>query len=144
MIRKMLVTDIEACAKILCLVYNNEIWQCRWSESTATSYLKDYFENKKFVGNILEIDDKVCGAIFCHEKIWWNNSEIFIDEMFIKPDLQRKGYGSELIKDLGDYIIEHKLEGFTLSTNRHSPAPEFYKKNGFIDCDHVLFMAKVM
>lgn len=52
----------------------------------------DYFEPKKFVGFILEIDGKVYGAMFCHEKIWWNNSEIFIDEMFVQPEFRHKLY----------------------------------------------------
>jgi aminoglycoside 6'-N-acetyltransferase I len=138
----MTETDLKASAEILCAVYNNEMWQCRWDLDTAIDYLRDYFDGKKFVGFILEIDDEVCGAIFCHEKIWWNNSELFIDEMFIKPSLQRKGYGSALLKEAEKHIAEHKLAGFTLSTNRYAPAPQFYKKNGFVDCEHVLFMAK--
>lgn len=142
MIRPMIVTDLEYCAEILCSVYNNELWQCRWSTDTAVAYLKDYFAANKFVGFVLELDDKICGAIFCHEKIWWNNSELFIDEMFVQPNLQRKGYGSLLINAAENYIYEHKLAGFTLTTNRYAPAPQFYKKNGFIDCEHILFMGK--
>lgn len=142
MIRKMIVSDIDSCAEILCDVYNNEMWQCRWDVDTSKAYLNDYFEANKFVGFTLEIDGKVCGAMFCHEKIWWNNSEIFVDEMFVHPDFQQKGYGSELIIAAEQYVKEHKLAGFTLSTNRYAPAPQFYKKNGFVDCDHVLFMGK--
>lgn len=26
--------------------------------------------------------------------------------------------------------------------NKYAPAPGFYRKNGFADCGHVLFMAK--
>lgn len=142
MIRKMTFTDIRCCAEILCSVYNNEVWQCRWTIDTAEAYLKDYFKAEKFVGFIMEIGGRLCGAIFCHEKIWWNNSELFIDEMFINPAFQRRGYGSELIKAAEVYIDEHGLAGFTLTTNRFSPAPEFYKKNGFINCEHILFMGK--
>lgn len=142
MIRKMRVSDIDHCAEILCSVYNNAMWQCRWDSDTAKAYLYDYFESKKFVGFTLEIDNKVCGAMFCHEKIWWNNSEIFIDEMFVRPDLQRKGYGSKLLETAAEYVKERGLAGFTLSTNRYAPAPQFYKKNGFADCEHILFMGK--
>lgn len=142
MIRKMIETDIHQCAKILCSVYNNDLWQCKWSLDTATAYLHDYFETKKFVGYVLEIQNKIYGAMFCHEKIWWNNSELFIDEMVISPDLQRQGYGQQLLVEAENYVREHKLAGFTLSTNRYAPAPQFYKKNGFFDCEHVLFMGK--
>lgn len=142
MIRKMKKTDIPACAEILCAVYNNEMWQCRWTQETATAYLKDYFNANKFVGFVIEEEEKIVGAFFAHEKIWWNNSELFIDEMFILPELQRKGLGSMLIKTAEEYVTEHKLAGFTLSTNRYAPAPNFYKKNGFVDCEHILFMCK--
>ena len=128
MIRKMKKTDIPSCAEILCAVYNNEMWQCRWTQETATTYLEDYFNANKFVGFVIEEEEKIIGAFFAHEKIWWNNSELFIDEMFILPELQRKGLGSMLIKTAEEYVTEHKLAGFTLSTNRYAPAPNFYKK----------------
>lgn len=62
--------------------------------------------------------------------------------MFVQPDLQRKGYGSELIKAAVDYVKEHMLAGFTLSTNRYTQAPQFCRRNGFTDCEHILFMGK--
>lgn len=142
MVRKMKRADIPFCADILCKVYNNELWQCRWTSETACAYLEDYFDEKKFVGFIIEEDNAVIGAMFTHEKIWWNNSELFIDEMFIIPDMQRKGYGKMLIKAAENYVSEHKLAGFALSTNKYAPAPDFYKKNGFSVCEHILFMYK--
>lgn len=142
MVRKMKRADIPFCADILCKVYNNELWQCRWTAETACAYLEDYFDERKFVGFIIEEDNVVIGAMFTHEKIWWNNSELFIDEMFIIPDMQRKGYGKMLIKSAENYVSEHKLAGFTLSTNKYAPAPDFYKKNGFSVCEHILFMCK--
>ena len=96
-IRKMESRDIVSCAEILCSVYNNELWQCIWTKQTAAEYLTDFFEMKKFVGYVLEEGNEIMGGIFAHEKVWWNNSEIFVEEMFIKPEQQRKGYGSMLI-----------------------------------------------
>lgn len=142
MIRKMQKNDIPSCGEILCSVYNNELWQCRWTLETACAYLEDYFNANKFTGFVTEENGKPIGAMFAHEKIWWNNSELFIDEMFILPGYQRKGYGSELIKAAEEYVSEHKLAGMTLSTNRYAPAPDFYRKNGFTDCEHILFMCK--
>lgn len=139
---KMEKTDLEACAKIMMSVYNNEHWQCNWTVETALTYLTDYFECKKFVGYVLRNEGEIIGGIFCHEKVWWNNDEVFIDEMFIHPDFQRSGYGKLLLEAVGEYIAEHKLAGFTLTTNRYTPAPAFYRKNGFSDAEHVLFMYK--
>lgn len=143
-VRKMERNDIAACADILCSVYNNEMWQCRWTDETATEYLTDFFEGKKFVGYVLENGEEIVGGIFAHEKVWWNNSEIFVEEMFIQPQLQRKGYGTMLMRQIEKCVAEKGLAGITLSTNKYAPAPNFYRKNGFQDCGHVLFMAKEM
>lgn len=141
-IRGLTKKDLPACADILCSVYNNELWMCRWERNTATAYLKDFFDAKKFVGYVLCDDGIVVGAVFAHEKIWWNNSEVSIEEMFIRPEQQRKGLGTLLLNEVENYVKEHHLAGITLSTNKYAPAPCFYKKNGFSDCEHVAFMAK--
>jgi aminoglycoside 6'-N-acetyltransferase I len=89
------------------------------------------------------VDNSVKGAILCREKTWWNNNEIFVEEMFVSPELQRQGYGTSLLNAVEFYIKEKGLAGFTLLTNRYTPAPNFYRKNGFSEGEHVLFMYKV-
>ena len=142
MIRKMQKGDIPVCAEILCAVYNNEMWQCHWTMETGVAYLEDYFEAKKFVGFVIEEDGKTIGAMFAHEKIWWNNSELYVDEMFIIPEMQRSGYGRMLINAAEEYVSKHKLAGLTLCTNKYAPAPNFYRKNGFTDNEFIMFMYK--
>ena len=141
-IREMLREDIPACADILCSVYNNDMWQCRWTKEVAAEYLTDFFDMKKFVGFVLVDEKEIVGGLFAHEKVWWNNSEVFVEEMFVKPEYQRTGYGSMLMEEVNRYVSEKGLAGITLSTNKYAPAPLFYRKNGFVDCEHVLFMAK--
>lgn len=141
-IRKMDRRDIADCADILCAVYNNELWMCRWDKETASAYLNDFFSNKKFVGYVVEEDEKLIAGLFAHEKIWWNNSEVFIEEMFVQPEYQGNGIGTALLLEVGKYIEEKGLAGITLSTNKYAPAPKFYEKNGFSVCEHVIFMAK--
>lgn len=141
-IRKLEKQDLPACACILQSVYNNGLWQCRWQQETAEAYLGDFFDMKKFVGYAAEEDGQLLGALFAHEKVWWNNSEVFVEEMFVLPERQGQGIGSRLMDALWQYVTQHRLAGITLSTNRYAPAPAFYRKHGFTDCGHVLFMAK--
>lgn len=143
-IREMNVEDIGACADILCSVYNNELWMCRWDKETAVEYLKDFFENKKFVGFVAEEDGGVIAGLFAHEKVWWNSSEVFVEEMFVTPEKQGNGIGTSLLQQVEEYVKKHNLAGITLSTNKYAPAPKFYEKNGFVPCEHVIFMAKEM
>ena len=96
------------------------------------------------MGYVLENGEEIVGGIFAHEKVWWNNSEIFVEEMFIQPQLQRKGYGTMLMRQIEKCVAEKGWAGITLSTNKYAPAPNFYRKNGFRDYGHVLFMVKEM
>lgn len=141
-IREMNFNDISTCADILCSVYNNELWMCRWDKETAVEYLNDFFESKKFVGYVAEDEGGIIAGIFAHEKVWWNNSEVFVEEMFVNPDRQGKGIGTALLNKVEEYVKDNKLAGITLSTNKYAPAPKFYEKNGFGNCEHVIFMAK--
>lgn len=138
------IKHVSDCSKILCAVYNNELWQCRWTEETATAYLLDFVKSEKFVGYVLEAEGEVVGALFAKQKVWWNNSELFIEEMFVLPKHQRKGYGSMLLKTAEKYVKEHKLAGITLATNKYAPAPMFYQKNGFQPNEAVLYMYKIV
>ena len=58
-IRGMQVDDIAACADILCSVYNNEMWQCRWTAEMGAAYLNDYFEAGKFAGFVVEENESI-------------------------------------------------------------------------------------
>jgi len=144
MIRKFENIDVAICAKIMQSVYNNEMYQCYWSDETARSYLQDFVEHKKFVGFTCVENEKVVGAILCREKVWWNNSELYIEEMFVSSEFQRQGHGAQLLRSVEEYVHKKKLAGITLSTVRHSFAPDFYKKNGFSDNEYVLSMYKVI
>ena len=133
---------IYECSILLMQAYNCAPWDTHWSEETSESYLKEFMTNPRFVGFVIYEDNKIVGATFCHEKIWWTNDELFIDEFYIAPSCQRKGYGKTLLQHIGEYIKEKKLAGFTLLTNRFMPAVNFYEKNAFVKAEHVVFMYK--
>lgn len=143
-IRDMKSADIAACADILCSVYNNDLWQNRWERATAIEYLTDFFCMAKFVGYVMVENGEILGALFAREKVWWSGSEVYVEELFVKQSHQSKGCGTMLIKHVEQYVLENGLAGITLCTNRHAPAADFYRRNGFRDCEHVLFLCKEM
>ena len=125
-IRKMHIDDLPACAQILQSVYNNELWQARWTQETAEAYLADIFDMKKFVGYVAEDQGELVGAIFAREKVWWNNSEIFVEEMFVRPDMQGKGVGSQLIRSTMTRAAELGFSGVVITGD-----PAYYHRFGF-------------
>lgn len=144
MIREIRRSDIPACADILCSVYNNDLWQNRWARSAAIEYLTDFVCAPKFLGYVIEENGEIFGALFAREKVWWSGSEVYVEELFVKQSHQGKGYGTMLMKRVEQYVLEKGLAGITLATNRYAPAAGFYRRNGFKDCEHVLFLCKEM
>ena len=122
---------LEECAELLQKVYNNEQWGCHWSEIKSKKYIAELSQIPRFVGFLLLNDEEeLIGAALCHERTWWYKDELFIDEFFIDPDSQQRGYGSKLLKYMTKYSKEQKLAGLTLMTNNLIVA-DFYHKNKF-------------
>ncbi len=122
---------LEECAELLQKVYNNEQWGCHWSEIKSKKYIAELSQIPRFVGFLLLNDEEeLIGAALCHERTWWYKDELFIDEFFIDPDSQQRGYGSKLLKYMTKYSKERKLAGLTLMTNNLIVA-YFYHKNKY-------------
>ncbi|MAT45622.1 MAG: GNAT family N-acetyltransferase [Anaerolineaceae bacterium] len=142
MIREIHPDDLDACVKILIAAYNPPPWNDYWTQETGKKYLSEFMANPNFMGYVVIENDEIVGAMFARQKTWWINDEIFIDELFIRPDRQQHGYGKMLIDQAEKRSKELGLGGVTLLTNKHHPAKLFYEKNGYTVADHVIFMYK--
>ncbi len=143
-IRKLLSDDIDICVELLIATYNPPPWNNHWTEESGKKYLSEFISNNNFIGFVVVEEDEIVGAMFAHRKVWWTNDEIFIDELFIKPDRQRYGYGKLLMDQAEELSKELGLGGITLLTNKYLPAKLFYEKNGYVVAEHVIFMYKEM
>lgn len=141
-IRTLLIDDIETCSMMLIAAYNPPPWNNHWTEENAKRYLSEFVSNDKFIGFVIEEDEEVIGAMFAHRKVWWTNDEIFIDELFIHPDQQGRGYGKLLMDKVEELSKELGLGGVTLLTNKNYPAKLFYERNGYVMAETIVFMYK--
>ena len=142
MIRNYESQDLDGCVRLLIETYNCEPWNNHWTEKTAKRYLSEFVASCEFVGFVLLEDELLVGAMFAHKKTWWTNDEIFVDELFIQPTCQGKGYGTALLQHAEDYCRTRGLAGLTLLTNPYMPAKSFYEKNGYTLAKHVVFYYK--
>jgi aminoglycoside 6'-N-acetyltransferase I len=141
-LRKLLIDDLEACVNLLIEAYNPSPWNYHWTQETGKKYLSEFICNDNFIGYVLLESEEIIGAMLAHRKTWWTNDEIFVDELFIKPDRQRHGCGEMLMKEAEQLAKEMGLGGVTLLTDRYHPAKLFYEKNGYTLAEHVIFMYK--
>ncbi|MBI5029879.1 MAG: GNAT family N-acetyltransferase [Chloroflexi bacterium] len=142
MLREFHPGDLETCVCLLIEAYNGEPWNNHWTNETATRYLKEFVSNEKFVGFVICEKEVIVGAMFAHQKTWWTKDELFVDELFIAPRFQRKGYGEKLLAHAETYAQSEGLAGLTLLTNRYLPAKTFYTKHGYKPAEHIIFMYK--
>ena len=131
MIRVMKHNDLSQCGRIYAKAFPMEHWGIDWTIENATEYLKDFFEQKRFVGYVYEENDEVFGCIFALCKISGSKQEIYINEMAVLPERQGQGIGKQLLNAVKDYSKDKGLAGIVLYTSEYAPAAKFYEKNGF-------------
>lgn len=132
---------LEAACQLFMEHYNHEQYGCHFDLEKTADYLSEITATPRFIGFLLLDDtDTLIGMALCHERTWWQNDELHIDEFIIKGNQQQKGYGSKLLKFMQKHAKERELAGVTLVTNT-LPLAKFYQKNKFNEHD-IYFMYK--
>ncbi|MFV0441633.1 MAG: GNAT family N-acetyltransferase [Lachnospirales bacterium] len=124
---------ISNCIKMFYEVYTKHPFEYDWlKEGEAEKYIKDIYNTPNFLGFTLMKNSFIIGFCFGVHINYFKNNLYKINEIFVKSDMQGKGYGCAFVEE-----IEHKLKdldiGFiTLDTNLESRSIKFHEKNGFI------------
>ncbi len=61
--------EIEDGADILCALYSNELWKCRWNEETAIEQLNDFFSGDVFAGLAAVEKSELVAGLFTRVKM---------------------------------------------------------------------------
>lgn len=136
------VENLDDCVTIFMGAYNNAPWNCQWTIQKAKQYLSELAGNVNFCGFIVYEDNIPVGAVLGHRKTWWTNQQLLIDEFFISPNFQRKGYGKKIMQMCEDEATLNGIELLVLMTNKYLPAYKFYEHDGYVAADQYVFMFK--
>jgi len=139
-IRTLETGDLDTIAEIFRSAYAEKPWNYGWQESESKKYLGEYFAASGFIGFVIEDENRAMGAILCHRRTWWTGDQLAIDELFVVPGQQGKGYGKALLAKVHEYCLLHEIDMLTLMTNKHAPAFGFYLKNEFTLVEHFAFL----
>jgi GNAT superfamily N-acetyltransferase len=134
--------NLDDCVGVFIKAYNQPPWNYHWTFDKAKQYLIEYMNCTQFAGFILYDEGEPVGAILGHKKTWWTGPQFMIDEFFISPERQRKGYGKKLLDFCDQYANENGIELLILMTNKYMPAYQFYTKSGYINAEQYVFMFK--
>ena len=139
-IKELTKEDIENCANLITQAYNGSPWNYQWTVPKASLYLNELFNSSRFVGFVIYEGEELVAAMFSHVKTWWINDLLMIDELFVSPLKQGKGYGQAMMNSAIEYSKGNNLGSITLITHKYMPAVSFYEKNKFLQAEQYVLM----
>ncbi len=129
-IRKLTEKDVSAFEALL-LLFNHTFEEDRTLSSAA--HLSALLKDPHFVVIAAFSAGKILGGLTAYElpMYYGNETEIFLYDMAIHPDHQRKGIGKQLLEFLKDYCAQNKINTFfVLAHEEDTHALEFYHSTG--------------
>ena len=139
-VRRITKEDLENCAVLIGAAYNSPPWNYQWDPVRASKYLNELYDSSRFIGFCIYENDTIAAAMFAHVKTWWINDLLMIDELFVSPLKQGRGYGQRLMDTARKFCTENNIGSITLITNKYMPAASFYKKNEFLQAEQYTLM----
>src|SRR5690554_3596985 len=129
MIRSLQEEDLKECISLFIHVFNQPPWNNKWTYDMAEGLFKDFFNTPGFLGYVAvdeARENPVIAAIIGKEKKWWRGKEFFIEEFFVRPELQGHGIGSKILEFTYKDLKAKEIGNVRLLTNTFAPAFNFY------------------
>lgn len=100
--------------------------------ATNNHYIPLLYEEDEIIGHAIV---RLSGAY----PIYIHRPTGFIEEFYIVPSMQNKGYGKILLDDLYAWFAQHKVEKIDLNAMvANTSAVNFWRRNGFTDISYTM------
>ncbi len=140
MVRRYLDSDLEKAAKCYMETFAEEPWNEEWSMELAMTRIRELMSGPISIGYVYEEDTHISGVMIGRKNTYLHGSEYFIDEFCIVPSSQGKGIGTKMINYAKEELGAMGYVGIVLNTEKGYPSELFYKKNGFVQKEDLIFM----
>lgn len=110
----------------------------KWTKKTALEKIRLAFKNDDCYVAIL--NDSVAGFIICKKDK--KKSQVYVDELWLKANVQRRGMGTQIMNHVERLYKKRGFHTITLMANRKSKAVDFYKKLKYDVKHEFLYMTK--
>lgn len=123
--------DIEACAKIYIDAYSKEPWNKNYDLERVKNYLAKFTSNDIYTGWVLIQEEQIVAFVLGIIMSYMERDYFRIEDICVRPDMQRKGIGKELLRKITLELKNKNMDSIILNTIRDFPAYKFYLMNGF-------------
>lgn len=142
-IRPVLAQDLEILAELYVKTYEHFDVGERWEKPAALELLKYWLDRQPDLAFLAETDGAISGAFFAAVKPWWDGAHLVDGELFVDPNLQKRGVGTQLsIKMFEEAIEKHGAHVWDTYTFRNSVHPlSWYKSLGFDEIEEWIMIS---
>jgi aminoglycoside 3-N-acetyltransferase I len=130
-VRKFTQIDLSAFHSLIHLF--NTVFEEDESAISNQKNLLKLLSDESFIAIAAFYEDELVGGLTAYELTMYysENSEVFVYDLAVKPEHQRKGIGKRLIHHLKEYCIKNGInEFFVLAHAEDEHAAEFYRSTG--------------
>ena len=121
---------LDGCAELMVAAFNVEPWNDSYTQDTAREQLAWHLRVPGFLGLVSVYDGAVAFAVGYREPM--DEGDVYHLSVFcVRPDAQRTGVGTKLLRHLEDRLREAGVGTVYLGTHRGTPAEAFYAKHGY-------------
>lgn len=130
-LRSILLDDLDELASLYVECFNSPPWNDGWSHESARDRLDDIFASRHFRGYVALFEHRIVGMLMGHKERWIRQHHFNLQEMCVRPPLQRSGIGTALLRHAAEHLNAEGVERVYLLTLGGSLAETFYQKSGF-------------
>jgi len=125
-------SDFKECANILYEEFNKQ--NEKFSKKTAFLRIKETYRTKFAL--CAKENKKILGLILVTDYFYDNGKCLWIEELAVKEEYQKKGIGTRLIKSLLKIAKKNKIK--TINLNSKNFNLKFYEKFGFKENGYIM------
>lgn len=135
---------LDTCAELFVATFNGPPWHDAWRPDQARAYLEDIVRSPGFMGFLLTVADRP--VAFCVGRVnrWYQGDEYMVHEFGVRPEAQRRGYGTRLLASVESAAAAAGCRAIVLLTRRDLPTAAFYAAHGFNVSPHIALFYKAL
>jgi GNAT superfamily N-acetyltransferase len=131
-IREVKLRDLGGLSTVYSQVYGAFDVGEHWTKGSAYKMLKYWLERDPDLAFLAERDGRIIGGFLVGVKPWWDGNHLVDGEIFVHPDYQKAGVGTQLLKFVTDYARKkYGAVRFDTYTVRGKYPVKWYKSLGF-------------
>jgi ribosomal protein S18 acetylase RimI-like enzyme len=142
--KKLEIEDLSCLTELIKLY--EEVFEMEDFTLPAAQYLQSLLEKETVIFYAAIINNKVVGGLTAHilPSTYFPSSEVYIYDLAVETEFQRKGIGRQLINSLKEYCASLRLkEVFVQADLEDQHALDFYQATGGIAESVVHFSYKL-